>query len=883
MKKLVSLVLVLCMVLSLAAVAFAEEAELGTVANPIPVTDISELASIDVPSGTTKWYSVPGDWSGMVLTFSAPMCVPAIYAMHPMFGYEMMAAQGFMSAEYTLTGWGDILVGFGSAYGYEIVGGSCTIAEPPVGSESKPAELESVDGPVTVNCIETAEGPAYFMTWTNYGEGGNLILNGVTGNFDVVELNYTGYWSDSTEPISVGVPAYETVNITVRGLDLEDIVLDLSFEPFKEGASQYSPFEIEDQDKAYSFEAVLNENGSEVFYKLYDVQGAILTINSPNAFFNGYGDGWITEVDDFDPDVMTVKVNTYGEDNSIIIGVFSSDESATSFTVNVSEPAGYDENPIELDSLDYIESEIAGGLEDHLFYIWSAAISGKVTLSVDYAEWFGDALYQAATEFEDIYDENGEWFGSEPIAWADVEVLLTVFINGNEVVAGQDAVVFDVEKNDTVIIKVQTLPTTEWDAYGYSAYVDVVGVVDPLGSMNNPIVVNSASELNSIDVPAGEQVYIAISSMLNGQVLTIVGDENTSVATRFGAVDGNNGVFAADLNGVPSNMFVVTNNGTADATYAANIGPVALVDLIKSSQATLEAMLRLDFTVDKSLLTGEDNYVVITHTYADGSTDVVTIPQNEWHVSGMVSYSKIAAKEMGDNVTIVVYNAQGQQLSIPESDSIKAYAFRGLKALADVDANSKNGILRTLLVDMLNYGAAAQVQFKYDTNNLVNADLTDTQKAWASVADVTPHNNQIKDAATFNTTLVLESAIEMDCIFYASKVGASSTWKDLYAIATYTDFNGNPKTVRIEGENFSMYANSNYVLVPVIGMAVADYQSIVTCVVYDADGNVLATAVDSMESYVYRALASGAAGETLENLCKLLMKFSASADSYFAK
>jgi hypothetical protein len=36
-----------------------------------------------------------------------------------------------------------------------------------------------------------------------------------------------------------------------------------------------------------------------------------------------------------------------------------------------------------------------------------------------------------------------------------------------------------------------------------------------------------------------------------------------------------------------------------------------------------------------------------------------------------------------------------------------------------------------------------------------------------------------------------------------------------------------------------------------------------------------------MESYAYRALASGRAGETLENLCKALMKFSASADSYF--
>ncbi|MBE6959784.1 MAG: hypothetical protein E7448_03550, partial [Ruminococcaceae bacterium] len=102
--------------------------------------------------------------------------------------------------------------------------------------------------------------------------------------------------------------------------------------------------------------------------------------------------------------------------------------------------------------------------------------------------------------------------------------------------------------------------------------------------------------------------------------------------------------------------YAYTNNGNNTHTYAcAGCGDSVteahsytnnacacghtLIDLIKSSQATLEAMLRLDFTVDKSLLTGEDNYVVLTHTYADGSTDVVTIPQNEWHVSGMVSYS----------------------------------------------------------------------------------------------------------------------------------------------------------------------------------------------------------------------------------------------------
>ena len=36
--------------------------------------------------------------------------------------------------------------------------------------------------------------------------------------------------------------------------------------------------------------------------------------------------------------------------------------------------------------------------------------------------------------------------------------------------------------------------------------------------------------------------------------------------------------------------------------------------MITQSQATLKAMLQLDFTVNKSLLTGTDNYGVITHS-----------------------------------------------------------------------------------------------------------------------------------------------------------------------------------------------------------------------------------------------------------------------------
>ena len=144
MKKLISLVMVLSLVLCMATVAFADEAEVGTKENPIVVTDISELASVNVPSGTTKWFLVPGDWSGKVLTLSAMTSFPAVMVLHPMFGYEMIGGQGVSEASATLSGWGDILIGLTSFRGYEISGGSCTLTDPPVGSETNPEELTDI-------------------------------------------------------------------------------------------------------------------------------------------------------------------------------------------------------------------------------------------------------------------------------------------------------------------------------------------------------------------------------------------------------------------------------------------------------------------------------------------------------------------------------------------------------------------------------------------------------------------------------------------------------------------------------------------------------------------------------------------------------------------
>ena len=63
--------------------------------------------------------------------------------------------------------------------------------------------------------------------------------------------------------------------------------------------------------------------------------------------------------------------------------------------------------------------------------------------------------------------------------------------------------------------------------------------------------------------------------------------------------------------------------------------------------------------------------------------------------------------------------------------------------------------------------------------------------------------------------------------------------------------------------------------ISIVGMAVADFRSVVNCVVYDSTGAELANAADSVESYANRNAASlGAVVDTI-------VKFAASSYNYF--
>ena len=277
-----------------------------------------------------------------------------------------------------------------------------------------------------------------------------------------------------------------------------------------------------------------------------------------------------------------------------------------------------------------------------------------------------------------------------------------------------------------------------------------------------------------------------------------------------------------------------TNCGEADPDY------IKKFDL-KGSSMTLGNTLSINFALDNANISGTGNYIVVEKEYADGTVKSQTYPQSEWTAQGTkVSYVSfnVTAKEMNDTLTVTVYNEKGQQISNTYTDSVAAYCLRKLGTTTKAKE-------RTLYVDMLNYGAAAQQMWEYNTDNLANAGLTETQKGYATVIGE-KDNILSKGEGYKGTSLSLKDNILLNVAYNTSFVKNVK-----YAVVKFVNHNGVDKTVTVPVEEFVAQGSTiKYISIQV--MAVADYATPVTVELYDANGVCISTTVDSMGSYAGR-------------------------------
>ena len=284
---------------------------------------------------------------------------------------------------------------------------------------------------------------------------------------------------------------------------------------------------------------------------------------------------------------------------------------------------------------------------------------------------------------------------------------------------------------------------------------------------------------------------------------------------------------------------------------------------IDVSRMILGNSLEFQFGVAKSNFTDLTGiYAVVEKSWANGTITTQTIPATQWGEAGQyyaIVYNGLAAKEMADTFKVTIYSAAGNPLSYPKTDSVRAYVMRS------IDGQTAKG--RTMLVDMLGYGAAAQQYFGYNTADLANNQLTDAQKAWGTATAAATTDNRNEGANYFGTRLVLQSSIQMQVAF----TGLDET---MYAVYSYTNYSGKTQSVTVKGEDF-IQVNGMYG-VELNKLVYADARQTVTVQIFSADGTLLSIVNDSIESYVNR---SGADTPLYDSL----IKFADSAKAYLTK
>ncbi len=301
---------------------------------------------------------------------------------------------------------------------------------------------------------------------------------------------------------------------------------------------------------------------------------------------------------------------------------------------------------------------------------------------------------------------------------------------------------------------------------------------------------------------------------------------------------------------------------------------------------TLHSSIGMKIYVNEAVLEGyEDPYVLIEKFYGDEviyETRKLTVSE-EVKLAGapclIFLNSDMTSKEMSATVRMTLYAKKDGVLTRGEvrDYGILTYAKNTLGKTTDPN-------LKTLLVDMLNYGAQAQDYFDYHEEFLANSTLTEEEKAWATVEEPTLNSAMIMDDPKVpgngnygfciaGASLLLKDKVELN--YFINVQEGDLTGKKL--MLSYVDGAGNDVILEIPAEDFVLDPSGLY-KVNFDGLNAKDMRVAVTCWVADEQGERMSNALTySIESYA----ASKVSNEALKPLLLDMMKYGDAALNYF--
>lgn len=367
-----------------------------------------------------------------------------------------------------------------------------------------------------------------------------------------------------------------------------------------------------------------------------------------------------------------------------------------------------------------------------------------------------------------------------------------------------------------------------------------------------------------LDVPTEEVVFGKNVTIVVGNI-----EYNISCADGWGVIDNEDGSFT-----IKEGIFKI---------YASNVKVGDCLDMF--------------FYIDGEDLIEKTSYYA--KVFKEGLSEASTIPDQEWTIYMIgdkqykrFSFNGIAAKEMTDEISVTIYTIgedgvmgtdDDEVASTKCTDSIENYAIRTLN-----NTPEDRGTLRAILVDLLNYGAACQAQFNYETNDLATARLSDEQKSCATTPDQWEEYNVAIDTSD---NYIGASVVTESNLIYRLYFRDLTLTENTKVTITYVNFYGNEKELKLDRSDIirseeNSTAEVSVYYVDVTQMAVSDGRCLIQCSITDVDAegqhNEIAYCKnDSIEGAV-RRFQPQEGQEAAKNAYDMLLNFVYSAEAYFS-
>ncbi len=316
-----------------------------------------------------------------------------------------------------------------------------------------------------------------------------------------------------------------------------------------------------------------------------------------------------------------------------------------------------------------------------------------------------------------------------------------------------------------------------------------------------------------------------------------------------------------------ANANIQFETATDDLSFITSISAGAEMKIIYTiTPATVAGYDSFYMTVVKDFAEGEA--VTATYTLDDGITEVKKADGST--LAYQIAYSGINAKEMGDKFTATLH-AQTEDgalyCSNPAENSIKSYLTEKL--------NDENAIdeLKTMCVDMLNYGAAAQIRLDYDTDNPVNADLTEAQLQYATTQIPSAENNSTStgDGAKLISSVSLQSKV----LLYLNCNYTGADASTLHYIIKDAESGETLDTLDVtKTGTFRQAVYSN--------VGAKQMRQLLAITLYDGDSAVSQTLTWSVESYVASVREKSTSSEAEINMVNAMLTYGDSVAAYMS-